>query len=389
MDDQIGRETTPKEYISRLTEVFTEVRRVLRSDGTLWLNISDTYAGKGNQGDFVDAKNPKGRNGQAVALNNKVEGCKPKDMIGIPDNDDARGFCNVCTPPKLSLVPDSSFPVGYGGKGGLNLSVKSKLPLTGITLSAGRTESPGKASAILNTTQVPADLPDCEIIPVDGGVEIVTKSPPVHSAHPTPGGNMITKLMGLLLDYDLAAEEDRQVLEFIRKVSLDTTGALFGLNIQPAEMSPLTLATLGIDAGEDGCFELKINIRYPIELTCGQIVSRIGSLAESNGMTMGFVKPGVEPYLLDQHWPVITRLNDIANEITGMDKAPYTLGGGTYAHRLPNALAFGMSGCLRPEGYPKDRGGAHGIDELGSLDRLQRAMRIYARALLALNDMEW
>ena len=84
MEAQIGRETTPKEYISRLTEVFTEVRRVLRPDGTLWLNISDTYAGKGNQGDFVDPKNPNGRNGQAVALNNKVEGCKPKDMIGIP-----------------------------------------------------------------------------------------------------------------------------------------------------------------------------------------------------------------------------------------------------------------------------------------------------------------
>lgn len=84
MEEQIGRETTPKEYISRLTDVFTEVRRVLRSDGTLWLNISDTYAGKGNQGDFVDPKNPHGRNGQAVALNNKVEGCKPKDMIGIP-----------------------------------------------------------------------------------------------------------------------------------------------------------------------------------------------------------------------------------------------------------------------------------------------------------------
>ena len=84
MEEQIGREATPKEYISRLTEVFTEVRRVLRSDGTLWLNIADTYAGKGNQGDFVDPKNPKGRNGQAVALNYKVEGCKPKDMIGIP-----------------------------------------------------------------------------------------------------------------------------------------------------------------------------------------------------------------------------------------------------------------------------------------------------------------
>ena len=78
-DGQIGREATPKEYISRLTEVFTEVRRVLRSDGTLWLNISDTYAGKGNQGGYVDAKNPKGRNGQAVALNYKVEGIWMKE----------------------------------------------------------------------------------------------------------------------------------------------------------------------------------------------------------------------------------------------------------------------------------------------------------------------
>ena len=84
VEGQIGRETTPKEYISRLTEVFAEVRRVLRPDGTLWLNISDTYAGKGNQGDYLDMKNPKGRPGQAVALNHKVEGCKPKDLIGIP-----------------------------------------------------------------------------------------------------------------------------------------------------------------------------------------------------------------------------------------------------------------------------------------------------------------
>lgn len=84
MKEQIGREATPKEYISRLTEVFTEVRRVLRSDGTLWLNIADTYAGKGNQGDFVNSGNPKGRNNQAVTLSDKAPDCKPKDMIGIP-----------------------------------------------------------------------------------------------------------------------------------------------------------------------------------------------------------------------------------------------------------------------------------------------------------------
>lgn len=84
MDGQIGREDTPEQYTKRLTAVFREVRRVLCSDGTCWLNIGDTYCGKGNQGEFTDPKYPNGRTEQAIALNNKVEGCKAKDLIGIP-----------------------------------------------------------------------------------------------------------------------------------------------------------------------------------------------------------------------------------------------------------------------------------------------------------------
>lgn len=84
VDGQIGREETPALYVERLTSIFREVRRVLTPDGTLWLNIADTYAGKGNQGESLDPKYPNGRTGQAVALNGKVEGCKAKDMIGIP-----------------------------------------------------------------------------------------------------------------------------------------------------------------------------------------------------------------------------------------------------------------------------------------------------------------
>lgn len=84
VDGQIGREDTPAQYVARLTDVFSEVRRGLRPSGTLWLNIADTYAGKGNQGDSVDPKYPNGRTGQTVAINRRVEGCKAKDMIGIP-----------------------------------------------------------------------------------------------------------------------------------------------------------------------------------------------------------------------------------------------------------------------------------------------------------------
>ena len=84
MDAQIGREDSPEEYIRRLVLVFREVRRVLTHDGTLWLNIADTYCGTGNKGGYLDPKNPKGRSGQSVSLARRASECKQKDMIGIP-----------------------------------------------------------------------------------------------------------------------------------------------------------------------------------------------------------------------------------------------------------------------------------------------------------------
>src|SRR6266568_537865 len=81
---QIGLEETPDEYVTKLVEVFREVRRVLRNDGTLWLNLGDSYAaGKtgrddsGDNGRFGGPRiEPKQRSAPA--------GLKPKDLIGIP-----------------------------------------------------------------------------------------------------------------------------------------------------------------------------------------------------------------------------------------------------------------------------------------------------------------
>ena len=81
---QIGMEETPDEYVSKLCAVFEEVRRVLRPDGVLWLNINDTYCGTGSKGNHRDPKNPNGRTGQKTAKNYQVAGLKKKDLIGIP-----------------------------------------------------------------------------------------------------------------------------------------------------------------------------------------------------------------------------------------------------------------------------------------------------------------
>lgn len=283
--------------------------------------------------------------------------------------EDVQAFLKQYEPPRLSLVPDSSFPVGYGGKGALHVTFRSQKPFSGLEITAGQPENPGKANGRLY------------------GKTIVTHSPPRHGANPDPNGNMITMLMDRLLEEPLA-EEIRQVLAFFRRLSLDIHGDTFGINRPCPEMKPLTLFAQRIDM-EAGCPALTVNIRYPIGITADEIVERLEVEAQKAGLMVSRTKRGVEPYLLDKDLPVIQKLNAIANEVTGADKPPYTLGGGTYAHRLPNALAFGMDGCLPPEDFPKGRGSAHGLDECVSLDRLQRAMRIYARTLLALNETAW
>jgi DNA modification methylase len=84
---QIGLEETPDAYVARLVEVFREVRRVLRDDGTLWLNLGDTYnAYNGNMG---PSQSISGNINDAVpALPSgsglTVKDCKPKDLLGIP-----------------------------------------------------------------------------------------------------------------------------------------------------------------------------------------------------------------------------------------------------------------------------------------------------------------
>ena len=90
IEGQIGIEQTPQEYIDRLVEVFAEVYRVLNPDGTLWLNISDSYAGSGKGPMSIQvAGNGKNKNlydmkSRIYEVPKRWENIKPKDMIGIP-----------------------------------------------------------------------------------------------------------------------------------------------------------------------------------------------------------------------------------------------------------------------------------------------------------------
>jgi site-specific DNA-methyltransferase (cytosine-N4-specific) len=81
VDGQIGAERDPDAYIKRLTAIFDEVRRVLREDGTLWLNIGDSYTSGNRAYRAPDKKNPVRAMGYRART---PEGLKPKDLVGIP-----------------------------------------------------------------------------------------------------------------------------------------------------------------------------------------------------------------------------------------------------------------------------------------------------------------
>lgn len=86
VEGQVGLEETPELYVARLVEIFHEMKRVLRDDGTFWLNIGDSYnagrngghpGGKASGFQQVDER-------YATRSGANVDGCKPKDLIGIP-----------------------------------------------------------------------------------------------------------------------------------------------------------------------------------------------------------------------------------------------------------------------------------------------------------------
>ena len=89
-EGQIGQEETPQQYIDKMVEVFAQIRRVLRDDGTLWLNLGDSYAGSNGNGyrQSIQTTNPNTEDNEDTDLRKKMNrkdvGFKKKDLMGIP-----------------------------------------------------------------------------------------------------------------------------------------------------------------------------------------------------------------------------------------------------------------------------------------------------------------
>ena len=86
VDAQVGLEETPEQYVAKMVEVFREVWRVLRDDGTLWLNLGDSFVGGNNTNNGGNANfgSQPGRDGMGETAKSKWNGLRSKNLIGVP-----------------------------------------------------------------------------------------------------------------------------------------------------------------------------------------------------------------------------------------------------------------------------------------------------------------
>lgn len=85
IDNQIGLEETPAAFVGEMVKVFDEVRRIMRKDATLWLNLGDSYANDAKWGGSTGGKHVKDLHGKTgIGRNRQKTGYKPKDLMMIP-----------------------------------------------------------------------------------------------------------------------------------------------------------------------------------------------------------------------------------------------------------------------------------------------------------------
>ncbi len=280
--------------------------------------------------------------------------------------EDVKAFLKENEPPALSLIPDGSFPVGTAGSGSINLILKSEISSGNILINGGLPDSPGYATAQKKEEKAPF---------------LSFYSVPRHGSNPDPEGNMITKL-GEALTEDASL---KRIAEFMILCSKDIHGKVFGISTEHPFINQLTVFCGKITDG-GGYPEIHLGIRYPVGITAKEILEKVGEKAKEYGFFIFSAKEACQPYELPSDSETVRILKTASNEVTGENEEPYAMCGLTYAHMLPEAYVFGTDANVPPGDFPPERGHVHGVDEAASVERLKRAMKIYSRALLRLNE---
>ena len=292
--------------------------------------------------------------------------------------------------PVMGFTPDGEYPIINGEKGLINEAYRcefaqgGKLRLKSAWGGTAHNIVPNYAKAEF---LCPADLAeaicamDAEKITctkTDDGILIEAAGINAHGGTPWEGENAIGRLCQFLVKLPLEGKLQTAISFLAEKIGMECDGKSLGIALED-EVSGILTMNLGVLRADERSMEVKLNYRYPVT----KHFDDCGPQTQAAFADAGFVRTvaghKAKLYMPPEH-PLVAKLLKVYSDCTGLEPAPKSIGGGTYAKMIPNVLAFGPI-------FPGDEVREHKPDEFMELSRLLDNANILAEAMYAMaND---
>ncbi len=292
--------------------------------------------------------------------------------------------------PDFMFTPDAEFPVISGEKGIVHGEISLQLAedSTIVDMSAGVAGNviPAHAEATVRASY--AQLPQAEFISLEdkgeGLVRIQASGISGHASMPEGTRNAIKVLFDYLVNNDLISASDAPVASFIQTLVADSYGRSLGIACEDDFLGELTCVG-GVLTLEGKKLTASIDVRYPTAITLEGITEAVESQLAACG---GSFEPGhVEhSHVVDPSSAPVAALMKSYVDFTGSHADPIAIGGGTYAKRFKNSVAFGPVELERD--MPSWAGVIHGPNEAMSIEEAKSALAIYIGSLLNLMEID-
>lgn len=293
---------------------------------------------------------------------------------------DMKYYLTKAKAPDYAFSPDASFPAIFAEKhvmGGTYISEIIKDTCL-ISLAGGTVSNavPSKATAKIRYTTLPKSTDKVSYhLDNDNILSITATGVATHASQPQKGENAIIILANAL--YSLLRESDgaKPLIKSIIDNLSSSDGSAMQIACADETTGELTM-NLGLISLSNKKISLVIDIRHPVTLNYKQTIKTLETALRKFTLVASSCSEGIHR---EKDGFLVSTLQSIYKEITNdIDSVPISIGGGTYARCLPNAVAFG------PEFPNGHAGGVHTANEYINIDELIEAARIYAHCLYSL-----
>lgn len=298
--------------------------------------------------------------------------------------------------PDMGFTPDANFPVINGEKGIIVFDLKYQLndsnnhikllelkggsaPNMVADLASATFETKNMNEFVEKINSYNFENENPISIEVEGEIiKVTAKGISAHGSTPEKGENAISYLMKCI---GMVLEDKNPLFEFVNiyndRIGFYHNGEKIGCGFEDDVSGKLNFNP-GMIRLDGGNIYLTINIRYPITTSSVEVYDGIRQNLNTTNITLIEGEYEQKPLYISEDNFLVNELMEVYREETGdFDSKPITIGGGTYARAMENAVAFGPM-------FPGQKDVAHQKDEYISIDHLIKITEIYAKALYEL-----